>query len=245
MVYDKRHRRGMFDADDMLIAPDSLPALPWQCPGEGFLGPIAGWRDDWMNARRQGGPAEGALFRNFTFKRGDGDQRFLSSKLAFAEGSPTIDLVRTIATQLLRLAPLSLSQDEINALGLRWHGPRHVLIEAAELVGVAKGRHDLLGRWDHSASAKRHAGESWRTSEARAQVQRTPAQASAMAALYVARASSPVEQELRLALIRVVQAAPAGSDWTTFWPRGLNSSKEKALLSAPHLAALAAAARAV
>jgi hypothetical protein len=49
---------------------------------EGLLGLIAEWRDDWMDARRQGGPAEGDLFRNFTFKRGDGDQRFLSSKLA-------------------------------------------------------------------------------------------------------------------------------------------------------------------
>mmetsp|Transcript_18028 Transcript_18028/g.41945 ORF Transcript_18028/g.41945 Transcript_18028/m.41945 type:complete len:175 (-) Transcript_18028:419-943(-) len=110
MTFDKRHKRGMFDADDMELAPESMPALPWQCVREGFLAPITGWSVEWMHARRQGGPAEGCLFRNFRFKRSDGNKRFLSSKLAFAAGSPTIDLVRIIAVQLLRLPPLSLSK---------------------------------------------------------------------------------------------------------------------------------------
>jgi hypothetical protein len=52
-----------------------------------------------MNTRRQGGPAEGCLFRNFSFARGDGAHRFRSAKLAFAEGSPTINLSGYTLTQ--------------------------------------------------------------------------------------------------------------------------------------------------
>ncbi|KAJ1621389.1 hypothetical protein T492DRAFT_1070487 [Pavlovales sp. CCMP2436] len=223
MIRDKRHKRSTFDKQDLLLAPESIPALPWECPPEGFLGPTQPWRESWMAARGAGGPAEGFLFRSFKYENKSTGHRFLKAQ-GWSEGTWGPDTVRE------------------KALGAHWHGPRHLLPEIAEFINVNEQRRDLLGRWDNASSAARHKCESRARLEARTALAR-PSNRTAMPAHYSARATDPVHFALRNALIRVVRQANAGSDWKTLWTRGPDLEQTRIVLTDPRLTELANAAR--
>ncbi|KAJ1626275.1 hypothetical protein T492DRAFT_1033855 [Pavlovales sp. CCMP2436] len=140
MTFDKRHRRGMFDADArthrrMERRVDARAPARRACRGL----PIPQLQ---VQAQRwqQAIPEQQARLRS-----GQPDHRPRAH-----HSGPTPP-----ATSVISL------EEEINALGLRWHGPRHLLIQIAELIRVAKGCHDFLGRW-----AKHHRQRATRGSPA-------------------------------------------------------------------------------
>jgi hypothetical protein len=128
-------------------------------------------------------------------------------------------VINTVGMEILRMAPLSLTQQEIDEWKVSLAGGRHLFVSLASALMVDEELRNELGLWNQSEASARDKKKAPSRGRGRGGKARGRGGKASMPNRYSAEAIATTEIVLRTALIEVVRSAHESGDWEKVWPR--------------------------